>query len=320
MLSQVQKKGCRLHEDDGVSHLGIINVGKYPLHDFTYDIIATVTVPIYIPFAGHDTWVKGCYRYREHSNTCALELVRSGTFRFFQHDQTYLATPGSIFIVHQGLDSTMEITTPRADKLTISLSGPLLPSLLETTGLNRCDLITPASIDDFVSLFEQVDELLRQRPEDVTRRGSVLAFDLLTRLAAEHRRDQVPPLISDIINYIDHHIDRRITVDELSHHFGLNRVSLHRLFVTHLQTSISNYLIAKRMEIAVNLLQISDYPIKEIAAKVGYSNQLYFSTEFRRIHGESPRAFRARKKILPTGPGPGFPEYDDPNISDPPFV
>ena len=34
--------------------------------------------------------------------------------------------------------------------------------------------------------------------------------------------------------------------------------------------------------------------IKEVARRTGYADPLYFSAEFRRLHGLSPREFRRR--------------------------
>jgi AraC-like DNA-binding protein len=50
-----------------------------------------------------------------------------------------------------------------------------------------------------------------------------------------------------------------------------------------------------RWAVARKLLDFSHESIKAVAFQVGYSNPLYFSTEFRRLVGESPRNYRQRK-------------------------
>jgi AraC family transcriptional regulator of arabinose operon len=49
-----------------------------------------------------------------------------------------------------------------------------------------------------------------------------------------------------------------------------------------------------RLRAAVSLLLSTDEPIGAIAERVGYADQFYFSTRFRRRFGASPRDFRAR--------------------------
>ena len=54
------------------------------------------------------------------------------------------------------------------------------------------------------------------------------------------------------------------------------------------------FLISQRINYAKNLLQNKSIPIKEVAALCGYQNQLYFSNDFRKHTGCSPREFCKR--------------------------
>ena len=56
-----------------------------------------------------------------------------------------------------------------------------------------------------------------------------------------------------------------------------------------------------RMELAKNLLESTQLPVKEIAGRVGYNDPLYFSTVFRNYTGMNPRAYR--KFSVPGGTG-----------------
>ena len=75
---------------------------------------------------------------------------------------------------------------------------------------------------------------------------------------------------------------------------------MHRLFVAHLHSPVGGYVIGQRLRAAQSLLQNSSYPIKEIAARIGYSSQLYFATEFKRLTGETPGDYRRRQKFSRT--------------------
>jgi AraC-like DNA-binding protein len=47
---------------------------------------------------------------------------------------------------------------------------------------------------------------------------------------------------------------------------------------------------------ARHLLDTTDLTIGEIGREVGMNDQFYFSRQFRQTHGESPSAYRARRK------------------------
>jgi AraC-like DNA-binding protein len=57
-----------------------------------------------------------------------------------------------------------------------------------------------------------------------------------------------------------------------------------------------DYLLHMRIRRACQLLDTTDHPIKRIAADMGFSDPLYFSRVFRKVHGLSPKAYRAISK------------------------
>lgn len=51
-----------------------------------------------------------------------------------------------------------------------------------------------------------------------------------------------------------------------------------------------------RMVLAEEMLSVGEHSIKEIASLLGYRNQLYFSSVFRKYHGVPPSDFRMKKR------------------------
>ena len=296
-----RKPGYRITEDDGVSRLGAVNVGKYPLHHFSHEFNEeyTRTLPLFLRFAGYDEWVKGCYRVRKRSSTFAMELIREGTFRFVQNGREHVLEPGMLFLVHREADSEFSILSDYALKQTVSLDGIMLYSLLEQTGLLRADCVRLRDPAPFIRLFEAAHDALEQRDADYHLRGSALVYELLVRLG-EQLHDALPDPLPAILNYINRNLSHPLRLEELCRTFGISRTSLHRLFVAHLHSPVGGYVIGQRLRAAQSLLQNSSYPIKEIAARIGYSSQLYFATEFKRLTGETPGDYRRRQKLSRT--------------------
>ena len=54
--------------------------------------------------------------------------------------------------------------------------------------------------------------------------------------------------------------------------------------------------ISQRMSRARQLLDSTTLGIAEVAREVGYDDPLYFSRQFRRTHGMSPRDYRGQRK------------------------
>ncbi len=298
MPESTQFPNVKITEDDGVSRIGAVNVGKYPLHHFAheFDEETTRTLPLFLCFAGYDEWVKGCYRVRKSSNIFALEFVREGTFHFTNNGQSYEARPGSMFIVHKQSNTEMSTVSDYAAKQALGIDGMMLQPLLEQNGLTRCPFLTLKEPELFIRLFNKAHSLLSKRGNNYQLQCSILAYELLLQLGAAYQQSFPEPL-NEIINYINRNLHQPLSLVDLSHMFGIGRTSLYRLFIAHLKKSVGDYIISRRLQAAENLLQTTDYPIKEIAARVGYSNQLYFATEFKRMTGETPSDYRKRLKF-----------------------
>lgn len=297
MAAASLKQQSRILIDNRVTRLGGVDVGKYPMHHFLYDHAPPQEVwPLRIDFTGTDEWVKGCYRFRENSEIFAIEFVREGHFQFVQDNAEFPAGPDTVFLVRPGCDVEMWCDTAAiARKRTISITGPLLSALLETLGLARTNLIqirNPAELD---GCFDEALRLLRERPDDFAPQCSLLLYRMLNQLAVDFRRENTPEPLSAILHYLDRNLCETATIEELLEEFHLSAATLHRLFRRHLGVSPIHYQLQRKMEAAKRLLTATEEPIKEIAYRLGYSNALYFSSEFHRFTGESPRNFRRRR-------------------------
>ena len=71
---------------------------------------------------------------------------------------------------------------------------------------------------------------------------------------------------------------------------------LRRLFKEKYGESPLTYLLRKKLDVAEELLKITDLPVQDIARKIGIDNPFYFSTLFARKKGISPANFRAEYK------------------------
>ena len=74
---------------------------------------------------------------------------------------------------------------------------------------------------------------------------------------------------------------------------NLSYCQLFRLFKQHLGLSLQHYIEQQRIAYAKRLLALNHLSIKEVAAQVGFKNQLYFSRRFQKAVGVSPSRYRA---------------------------
>ncbi|WP_058486806.1 AraC family transcriptional regulator [Defluviitalea phaphyphila] len=96
--------------------------------------------------------------------------------------------------------------------------------------------------------------------------------------------------LNTILDYIDKHYHEDISMDKLSQAINLSSSYIYKILKNNNKTFIE-YLTEKRLKAACDLLH-TDAKIKEIAAKVGFSNSKYFIYVFKKYKGITPSQYR----------------------------
>ncbi|MFK7854047.1 MAG: GlxA family transcriptional regulator [Granulosicoccus sp.] len=138
--------------------------------------------------------------------------------------------------------------------------------------------------------------------------GSDLATRISEQFMCERIRDQndrqrVPltqrigasqPKLAEAVSLMEANIEEPMTLDELSHHVGLSRRQLERLFQRYLHCVPTRYYLELRLERARQLLLQSSMPIVDIALACGFISAPHFSKCYRDTFSLPPRDERRR--------------------------
>lgn len=98
--------------------------------------------------------------------------------------------------------------------------------------------------------------------------------------------------MANVIRYIGEHLSEDLSVGVLADLAGLSESHFTRKFRQAMSSSPKEYLIRRRMNEAKHLLKTTDFPVKEIAARVGYRSESNFTNTFTAQNGLSPKRFR----------------------------
>ena len=89
-------------------------------------------------------------------------------------------------------------------------------------------------------------------------------------------------------------MERRFTIEELSHKYLMNPTTLKAVFKSVYGESIAAHMKEHRMEKAAALLRESDMSIAEIGRLVGYESQSKFTAAFKESYGCLPKEYRKK--------------------------
>lgn len=101
---------------------------------------------------------------------------------------------------------------------------------------------------------------------------------------------------AEIIDYIENNLTKKLTLDDIANHLGFSKGHLCRIFKKYKNTTITDYIITRRMELAGTLAAENSLTAAQIALAVGIDDQFYFSKLFLKYHGVNFSSYRASLK------------------------
>ena len=106
------------------------------------------------------------------------------------------------------------------------------------------------------------------------------------------QRSQRDFYINEAVVYIQQNCHRELTVDEVAGFCKLNRNYFSRKFKEVVGCTPQEFLIRQRLTNAAELMQLTNLPIKTIAAQCGVPNQFHFAPAYTKYSGLPPREWR----------------------------
>lgn len=180
--------------------------------------------------------------------------------------------------------------------------GPPMNSIYEKyieRGGQTC--FHPENLDPYIQLLEALYQLAASADSLRDMRIFERLASLLTLLMEESWRPESEASaaskkqdLQQIKEYLHQHFAEKLTLDQLSKTFYINKFYLTRIFKEQFGLSINSYLCQLRITHAKKLLRFTDLPIEKIAPQCGIPDANYFSRTFKKVEGMTPGEYRKR--------------------------
>ncbi|WP_129777970.1 helix-turn-helix domain-containing protein [Peristeroidobacter soli] len=138
--------------------------------------------------------------------------------------------------------------------------------------------------------------------EDSLRRAAELLQEIggTETAAKEPARGGLSPWqVRKVASYVEANLDRSIKNEDLAGLVRLNASHFGRAFRNSFGEPPHEYVIRRRVERAQGLMLSTEASLSEIALDCGLADQSHLTRLFRRIVGESPRAWRRARLSAP---------------------
>lgn len=101
-------------------------------------------------------------------------------------------------------------------------------------------------------------------------------------------------LVTDVANYIQHHLSEPITAEDIAKSLYLSRPYLSRKFIEETGESLTDFILKEKTEEAKRLLRYTDRSAAAIGTYLGYSSNGHFARVFKKYAGITPREYREK--------------------------
>ena len=234
---------------------------------------------------------------RENSSLFVIEYVLSGkgyleingVKHTIEKDDLYIIEPHTKHSVYADEEDPYT-------KIWINFRSDTFLSVFNAYGLSGINVFKNTNAKNYF------DELLliankSFNSDDVSIDISFVLFNILYILAKQTHDSstRVRKLAQEIKNMLDNALYSKISLETISDELHYSKKQINRVFSKVYGVAPYTYYIDIKIKMAKNLLTMTDLSVKEVADKLCFENQYYFSYMFKSKTGMSPLKYRSSR-------------------------
>ena len=131
---------------------------------------------------------------------------------------------------------------------------------------------------------------------DLTEIARTMQDDFVRRVH-RIRSGQLSQPIRECCDYLSLHLTEDLTLRGMAQRLGYSEYHFSRKFKQETGMRFKDYLLAQRLERALDLLRSSSLSIREISEQLHFCSPSYFAEQFRAVYGMSPGRWRSGQTV-----------------------
>ncbi|MBD5486819.1 MAG: response regulator [Lachnospiraceae bacterium] len=229
------------------------------------------------------------------------DTIRNGIAKYIQlHTDRF----DKIYLAANGQEAVDIIFRDKPDIMFLDVQMPLLDGIEVMQEAKRADILPYTMILSAYDEFKYCQQALRLgakeyllkpvRSSDILQMVNQAADELFGTQEAigTEPTEEKNRLVELAREYIEEHYYENLMQVDVAQRVGISAGYLSTLFQKQLSVGFVDYLNEIRIEHACTYLRQSYLKTYEIAYKVGFKDEKYFSKVFKKIKGQSPSEYR----------------------------
>lgn len=229
---------------------------------------------------------------RSESSIYCFEYILEGKGTVMHGSKVFYPSGGDIYILHKGIDHVYysDKDSPWT-KIWFNIYGPLVDALMAAYELQEVCHIQGLDVSPLFYKMLKCDSKI-QNQKEVFHSASLIFHDLLQSIYCYVQPGQGTDLAGTIKDLIDRNIHNNVSLEHIAEMAFCSPAHAIRIFKEKYHMTPYEYMMDRKAAVAKQLLKNTSMSINEIACRLSFHDQHYFSAFFKRRTGISPLAFR----------------------------
>ncbi len=253
--------------------------------------------PFFIQMTGI-SYCDGTYRIeRRNSDIYVFEYIIRGKGTVIINNEAFTAAEGDIYILPKGSSHTyFSDSGDPWEKIWFNVDGPVIEHLMQAYRLNSIYHIRGLEIRDYFFRLLQTAQSHEEPVKEILNKTALIFHEILMKIsgAVSATGPQVSTEAGKLRDYLDKRIEEKVSISGLSEAISRSPSQTIRIFKKEFGVTPYDYLLKKRIETARLLLSNSNMQVKEIAYKLCFADEHYFSNFFKEKTGSSPLEYKSK--------------------------
>lgn len=256
---------------------------------------------------------KNYHIIRSHAHIYCMEYILSGKGYVRCDGVSFFPQKGDVYCLPAGVRHEYGASAEAPfEKIWFNVRGTLCESLLRTYRLEGQFYFPERPLYPLFKRFLTVCENERQNTAKMLAACALLLHEIVLNLSGVAQGGSDFSERSAAVQakeYMDERVYGGLSMDEAAQQVALSKSQLNRAFKKEYGMTPYDYFLSRKIDIACLLLQNTAMQIKEIAYKLQFADEHYFSSVFRKRKGMPPREYRevhalGLERDRPCGPPP----------------
>lgn len=233
---------------------------------------------------------------RKNANMACIEYIEKGMGTVNIDDETFFPSEGDSYFLHCGKNHYYYSDKENPwKKYFINVSGSLLESFIEGYGLKGIHHYENLDIkNELCEIIELAKDSDNDRSNEII---CILNRIFLKMHESIKNKSGQSEIAEKMKNFLSVHVAGKFKIDELCRHVSRSESQTIRIFKNAYGITPYAYVIDKKISLAKNLLINTNLTVRQIAYKLCFADEYYFSNVFKLKTGISPTQFRKQGAV-----------------------